>query len=122
MARVNMDSANWTLEYCSTHWKYCIPVHKNWYFNSFGATATSLWHVEIGPLEINNLGEGPLAVNLMNGTVEAAGTTDGQVTVSGDTVVGYRSWEGGRHFEVRGPAILEQAVRAITAGVRPSES
>lgn len=121
MSKVNMDATNWTQEYCSTHWKFCIPVHRNWWFKSFGATATSLWHVEIGPLEMNNLGEGPLMVNLMNDSIEAAGAADGQVTVTGDTVTGYRSWEGGRHFEVRGPAILEQAIRVITGGLRPSE-
>jgi hypothetical protein len=121
MAQADMDMVNWTLEYCSSHRQFCIPVHKNWYFKSFGATASSLWHVEIGPLEMNNLGEGPLVVNLINGSLEATEAGDGDVIVSGEWVTGYRAWEGSRHFEVRAPAILEPAVRTITQALRQSE-
>lgn len=116
MAKDKMDAGFWTQTYCSSHIGYCIPVHKNWWFFSFGATASTFWHVEIGPSEINNLGEGPLTVDLVSGDASA----DGSVTVSGDTVTGIRSWTGGRHFEIRGPANLEAAVRYITAGLKVS--
>lgn len=118
MAKSDMDMGNWTQQYCSTHWKFCIPVHRNWWFKSFGATSSSLWHVEIGPQEMNNLGEGPISVNLVSGSVESANANDGQVIVRGDTVVGFRSLEDGKRFEIRGPAVLEQAIRIITENLR----
>ncbi len=116
MAQADLSAANWTREYCSTHWAFCMPVHRNWYFTSFGATAASLWHVEIGPQAIENIGEGPLVVNLVNGSA----TADGEVRVQGDTAVGQRAWEGGRHFEVRAPAVLEDAVRTLVEGLKPA--
>lgn len=114
MAKDNMDPSLWTQKYCSSHIGYCFPVHKNWWFFSFGATSSTFWHVEVGPSEINNLGDGPLSIDLVSGDTSA----DGSVTVSGDTVVGIRSWTGGRHFEIRGPANLEAAVRYITTQLK----
>lgn len=110
MAKDKMDPSLWTQQYCSSHIGYCFPVHKNWWFFSFGATSSTFWHVEVGPSEIVNLGDGPLSVDLVSGDT----TSDGSVTVTGDTVVGIRSWTGGRHLEIRGPANLETAVRYIT--------
>ncbi len=110
MAKDNMDPSLWTQKYCSSHIGYCFPVHKNWWFFSFGATSSTFWHVEVGPSEINNLGDGPLTVDLVSGNI----ANDGSVVVSGDTATGFRSWTGGRHLEVRGPANLETAVRYIT--------
>lgn len=115
MAKDNMDASLWTQKYCSSHIGYCFPVHKNWWFFSFGATSSTFWHVEVGPSEINNLGDGPLSIDLVSGDTSA----DGSVTVTGDTVTGIRSWTGGRHFEIRGPANLETAVRYITEQLKP---
>lgn len=115
MAKNNMDAANWTQQYCSSHIGYCIPVHKNWWFNAFGATSSTLWHLEIGPSAIVNLGDGPLTVDVVKGETSA----DGTVTVSGDGVVGTRSWTNGRHIEIRGPANLEAAIRYITEQLKP---
>lgn len=115
MAKNNMDAGNWTQQYCSSHIGYCIPVHKNWWFNAFGATSTTLWHLEIGPSEIINLGDGPLTVDVVSGNTSA----DGSVTVTGDSVVGIRSWTNGRHIEIRGPANLETAIRYITQQLKP---
>lgn len=115
MAKANMDASFWTQQYCSSHIGFCIPVHKNWWFTSFGATSSTFWHLEIGPSEIVNLGEGPLTVDLLSGNAAA----DGSVTVSGGTATGVRSWTGGRHLQIRGPANLEAAVRYITAQLKP---
>lgn len=114
MARDDLNEGNWTQEYCTGHIGFCIPVHRNWWFNSFGATTSALWHVEIGPSEIQNLGDGPLTVKLVSGET----TANGQVTVSGGAATGIRSWTGGRHFVIQGPAILEGAVRYITEHLR----
>lgn len=118
MAKEKMSASLWTQEYCGKTVPFCIPIHKNWYFKSFGATASTLWHVEIGPSAINNLGEGPLTVNLVSGGDGAAGVTDGQVSAQGSAVVGYRSWTENRHFEIRGPASLKTAITFITSGLK----
>jgi len=114
MAKSNMDPSLWTQKYCSSHIGYCFPVHKNWWFFSFGATSSTFWHVEVGPSEIVNLGDGPLTIDLVSGDT----TADGSVTVGADGVVGIRSWTGGRHLEIRGPANLEAAIRYITAQLK----
>ena len=111
MAKVNMSAANWTGQYCSTHVEFCIPVHKNWYYASFGATSSSLWHVEVSSETLETLGDGPISVVLLSG---AASVPDGTVTVSGEQAVGVRAWTNGRHFEIRAPKALEAAVRYIT--------
>lgn len=110
MAKENMAASNWTQQYCSSHIKFCIPVHKNWWYTSFGATASSLWHMEIGPEELESIGDGVITVKLVSGSV----SSEKQVTVSGGFATGYRSWDANRHFEITAPANLEQAVRYIT--------
>jgi hypothetical protein len=122
MAKSNMDSSNWTQKYCSTHMSFCMPVHRNWWFNSFGATASALWHLEIGPSEMNNIGEGPITVRLVAGDIASSGMTDGQVLVQADGVVGAKAWTNNRHFEVRAPSNLEAAVRYIIQNIVASES
>jgi hypothetical protein len=116
MAKDNLAPENWTRQYCSSNIGYCFPVHKNWWFKSFGATSTTFWHVEVGPSEMFNLGEGPLTVDLLSGNA----ASDGAVTVSGNSVTGVRIWTGGRHIEIRGPANLEAAIRYITEQLKPS--
>lgn len=107
-----MESSYWTQRYCSTHVGFCVPIHKNWWFLSFGATSGFLWHVEVGAQEIHNMGEGPISINLVSG----AGA-DGTVRVEGDTVIGVRAFDGARHIEIRAPLSLETAVRFMTQGV-----
>ncbi len=106
MAKDNMSPSLWTQQYCTKTAAYCVSVHKNWYFKSFGATSTTLWHMEIGPQELNNIGEGPLSVNLVSGST----ALDGQVQTEGSSVVGYKEWTENRHFEIRGPANLKTAI------------
>ena len=120
MAKDNMADNLWTQQYCSTHLSFCFPVHKNWWFKSFGTTTSYLWHVEISPVEIENLGDGPLVVNLMSGSAESQGLTDGEVKTQGNFVVGYKAWTDGRHFEVSAPKSLEAAVRYIIGHITAS--
>ncbi|MEK7137347.1 MAG: hypothetical protein AAB853_03615 [Patescibacteria group bacterium] len=121
MAEENSASERWTQQYCSTHLSFCIPVHKNWYYKSFGATASVLWHVEVGPGPIENLGDGPLHVELKTGDLSTLGVADNAVTEAGGKVIGYRTWTENRHFEISGHPSLRDSVTYITKGLRTSE-
>lgn len=118
MAKDDMSAQNWTQQYCSGTAGFCVPIHKNWYYRGFGATATTLWHVEVGPTDVNNIGDGPLIVNMMSGTLSDAGASDGQVKVTGGSVIGYRSWSENRHIEISAPADLQAAVSFMTANLK----
>lgn len=117
MAKDKMDASFWTQQYCSKTAGFCFSVHKNWYFSSFGATASTLWHVEVGPQDVNNIGEGPLSVNLVSG----ATTLDGQVQTEGGAVVGYKAWTENRHFEIRGPANLKTAITFMLGTLKANQ-
>ena len=114
MAKDDTSPSLWTQQYCTSHIGFCIPVHKNWWFKSFGTTTNYLWHVEMGPEELQNLGDGPLVLNLLSGSLEAKDVADGAVVTQGDYVVGYRAWTDNRHFEISGPANLKTAVTYMT--------
>lgn len=118
MARASMADSNWTQEYCSQQHGFCFPVHKNWWYQSFGATTSYLWHVEIGPEEITNLGEGPLVINLVAGSIASAGQSDGAVVAQGDFVVGYKAFNETSHFEISAPAALQAAVSYLTTHIQ----
>jgi hypothetical protein len=119
MAKDKMDPSLWTQQYCTKTAAYCVSIHKNWYFKSFGATSATLWYVEVGPQEINNIGEGPLTINLLSGTAASAGGTDGQVQSQNGAVIGYKEWTEGRHFEIRGPANLQAAITYMLGTLKP---
>lgn len=114
MAKDDISPSLWTQQYCTSHIGFCIPVHKNWWFKSFGTTTNYLWHVEMGPEELLNLGDGPLVVNLLSGSIETKGVEDSAVVTQGDYVIGYRAWTENRHFEISAPANLKSAVAYIT--------
>ncbi len=114
MAKDNLAPANWTQQYCTAHIGFCIPVHRNWWFKSFGTTTSSLWHVEISNAEMNSLGEGPIVIKLLAGNSGSEKATDGQVRVQGDTVVGFKDWDGNEHFEISAPVNLQAAVAYLT--------
>jgi hypothetical protein len=113
MAKASMADSLWTQKYCSTHIGFCFPVHKNWWFKSFGTTTSYLWHVEISTEDIAELGQGPLVVNLMAGSLASTGSADGDVKTQGDFVVGYKAFNDTSHFEASAPKSLEAAVRYI---------
>lgn len=113
MAKANMGTANWTQQYCSKQMGFCAPIHKNWWFTSFGATSTYLAHVEVSSEELEVLGDGPLSINVVSGSI----SNDGQVVTQGSETVGYRTWSNDRHIEVRAPSILAEAVRYITQNI-----
>ncbi len=117
MAKANMGAASWTQKYCSKQIGFCAPIHKNWWFTSFGATSTYLAHVEVGPEELQTLGDGPLSINVVSGSINGTGKSDGQVVTEGGDSVGYRAWSNDRHIEVRAPGILSEAVRYITQNI-----
>jgi hypothetical protein len=114
MASHKFTADQWTQQYCSSHIGFCIPIHRNWWYKSFGATSSKLWHVEMSSEEVTDLGNGPILVELVSGTVASEKSVDKQVrTVQGESI-GYRSWTGNRHFEIRGPLTLKNAITYIT--------
>ena len=121
MAGEEYSAENWTQEYCTAHIGFCIPIHRNWWYKSFGATSSHYWHLEMNAAPIEQLGEGPLVVNLDGESIEALGIDEGSIRTEGESVVGYRSWTNGRHFEIRAHHTLTDAVRYITEQLRAEE-
>lgn len=118
MGSDDLSASRWTQQYCSSHVGFCIPIHKNWWFKSFGATSAALWQVEISNGPIDLPGTGPVVVKVLSGGVEAQKATDGMVRTEGDAVIGYRTWTDNRHIEVLAPAGLDAVVRFIIDGVK----
>lgn len=114
MAEEEFTLEQWTQEYCSTHVGFCVPIHRNWWFKSFGATASSLWHVEVSDTPVENLGDGVLLVNLVQGDLALSGATDREVRMHGNFAVGYRGFSEKRHFEISAPIELKEAVQHMT--------
>lgn len=113
--------SRWTQEYCSAHVGFCVPVHKNWYFKSFGATASLLWHIEMGASLVDGFGDGPLVVDLKTGDLEALGVSNAEVREIGSKVIGYLIWSDNRHFEISAPLSLREPVEFVTNGLRGPE-
>lgn len=120
-AQIYDDASLWTQKYCTSHVAFCIPVHKNWYFKSFGATTTNLWHVEFGMNKIDALGDGAIAMNLVSGTSSSMQAVDGQVKVQGTEVIGFKDWTDGKHFEIIADARLKSAVMYMLSQITAYE-
>jgi len=120
MTKQDLGDRNWTQQYCTNHVGFCVPVHRNWWFVSFGNTTQTLWHVEVSSESFEGMGNGPIAIDLVGG--DLSGHSDKDVFVSGGNVTGYRSWSQGRHFRITADARLEAAVRYMTEHLRGSES
>lgn len=114
MSRQEYTAGNWTQQYCTSHIGFCVPVHRNWWFKSFGATNTTLWHVEFSSAPIDKLHQGPIVVDLIAGSAE---DQDGTVDVTGGKATGYKEWTFGRHFRISGDDSLEEAVRYMTTNI-----
>lgn len=113
----DFSAPNWTQQYCSTHIGFCVSLHKNWYYKSFGTTTSYLWHIELSTSPVENLSDGPIVINLLSGLSASKFATDGQVRTQGDVVVGFRDWSANRHFEVIAPASLSEAVAYIVSHI-----
>lgn len=115
MAKAQVDSSNFNQTYCSSHIGFCIPYHRNWYYQSFGANVSPyLWHVEVADHAVENQGDGAIVINLVSGSFEGQEST---AVEQGDFVVASRQWTGNRHFEVSGPAELRAAVEFMARGI-----
>lgn len=121
MAEVDASASEWTQQYCTGHIGFCVPVHKNWWFQSFGATASDFWHVEMNSEPLDKIHDGPIAIRLTSGSMASLNASDGQVVRSGNKVTGYRAWTDDRHFEVTADARLEAAVRYIVENLETYE-
>lgn len=119
MASQDYSGSLWTQQYCTSHIAFCIPAHKNWYYKSFGATTNNLWHVEFDMQSVENLNQGPIVLNLVDSTVEAAGGVDGRLQTHGSQVIGYKAWTDDTHFELIADARLSAAVSYMLARITP---
>lgn len=118
MARQDYAQENWTQQYCTSHIGYCAPVHKNWWFKSFGATNSTLWHVEFNSEPIEEIYDGPIALDLLAGSIAEK---DGTVETTDGMVHGYREWTFGRHFRISGDESLIEAITYITKNITESQ-
>ena len=110
LAKQDYSSSLWTQKYCTSHIGFCVPVHKNWFFKSFGATTTNLWHLEFDVKAIDVLGDGMITLNLVAGTSSSMNARDGEIRIVGDDVIAFRDWKGNQHFEIIAPSALRSAV------------
>ena len=104
------DELLWTQKYCTSHIAFCIPAHKNWYFKSFGATTSNVWHVEFGLNPIDQLYQGPIVLNLVSGLSASMNAKDGEIKTQGNDLVGFKDWNDGTHFELIADVRLRDAV------------
>jgi hypothetical protein len=118
MAKEDISESRWSQLYCSEHIAFCLPIHKNWWYISFGNKAETLWHVEVSPEDFEALGSGIIDIDLIGGDISTTNHSDGEVVVSGGAVTGYRSWTQGRHFTIGADARLEDVVRYMTQHLR----
>lgn len=115
MAKAQVDATNFRFQYCNDHIGFCIPYHRNWYFQSSGANISPyLWHVEFADLAIEEAGQGIIVLNLVSGSLEGS---DGVAVDQGDFVVASHQWTANRHFEVTGPKELRAAVEFMAKGI-----
>lgn len=115
------QSGLWTQKYCTSHIAFCIPVHKNWYFKSFGATTSNMWHVEFGMSNIDALGQGAIVLNLISGSSASMSARDGQIKAQGSDVIGFKDWKDGNHFELIADSRLRAAVEYMLSGISAYE-
>jgi len=114
MSRQDYSPENWTQQYCSSHIGFCSPVHRNWWFKSFGTTNEELWHVELSSAPIDAMGQGPISVDLIAGDIPVS---TGTVNESNGKVMGYSEWTFGRHFVISADSSLRAAVEYITQNI-----
>jgi len=119
MSKQDYAASLWTQQYCTSHIAFCIPAHKNWYYKSFGATTSNLWHLEFSMEPIETLGAGPIVLNLLQSSLEAAGATDGAIQTHGATIIGFKAWTDGTHFEIIADARLRTAVSYMLSQIVP---
>ena len=115
MAKDDYSPERWSQpKYCTGHIGFCVPIHKNWWYKSFGNTTSHLWHLELSNKEIQSLGDGPIVVKLVSGSIGSKKATDKQVRVQGNNVIGFRAWDDNSHFEIVADKSLENPVKYLT--------
>ena len=115
MAKDDYSPERWTQpQYCTGHIGFCVPIHKNWWYKSFGNTTSHLWHLELSNKKIESLGDGPIVVKLVAGSIGSKKATDKQVRVQANTVIGFRAWDDNSHFEIVADKSLENPVKYLT--------
>lgn len=109
--------ANWTQNYCSRLAPFCLKFHKNWWYQSFGATTNELNRLEISNKEVAKIGDGVIIVRLLAGTT----SLNGQVQVASGIVTAYHTLDANRYFIVEGPVELQTAITYLANTITLSE-
>lgn len=116
------NAARWTQTYCSQHMGFCLPVHKNWYYKSYGAKAGSLWRVEFDNAELPDTPDsGVIKLNVLSGTSASAGGSSGQISVNGSVAIGYFDFDD-KHFEISGDTRLRAAIEYMISHITAQQS
>lgn len=117
MSKVSADTANYTTKYCTGYIGFCVPMHKYWFYQSFGANVPpALWNVEVSNQEVRQSGDGVILVRLMPGGL-AAEESEGVAVEQENNVIAQRQWTGNRHFEIFGPTELKAAIEFMANGI-----
>lgn len=111
MSKQDYSADNWNQEYCSKHIRFCIPIHKYFWYRSFGATEKALWHVEFGTKEIENLGDGPLVLELLVGVEGQEPAKEGMATATS-------KWDDKSFFFIYGPSEISDAVNYMAGQIK----
>ena len=121
MAAHKTDVAEWTQQYCSSQIKFCFPIHRNWWYTSYGATTSALWHMELSPEDMTDfsMGDSPIVLNLFGGSLAEQGHEDKQVLSAGDHITIYVDWNGYQYFTISGHSLLQSAITYLSENIRP---
>ncbi|MDD5055591.1 MAG: hypothetical protein PHZ00_04985 [Candidatus Peribacteraceae bacterium] len=119
MTKQNYDASQWTQQYCTSHLAFCIPAHKNWYYKSFGATTSNVWHVEFGIAAIDELNQGAIILNLVPGSSASMNAESGQIKTQGSDVIGFLDWNDDQHFELIADARLRDVIAYMLTKITP---
>lgn len=121
LASYDYSAEFWTQEYCSNLEPYCLKMHKNWWFRSFGATSKELNRIEISNSEVENIGDGAIIVRLLSGSPADMGGSFSSVNISGNTAMAFHDWDDDRYFVVAGDASLQDAIKFVANSISRSE-
>jgi len=104
---------------------YMIGYPKGWWYRGFGAAKDTKYHAEFGTQEIENVDDGVVSFDLLNGGFfafngEQSAIGDHQVkqTADGDNLVYYIERDSGTTFRLTGPSNLKEALLKMAESIQ----
>ena len=106
MAGQDYSSEFWEQDFCSTAFEYCVPLHRNFWYNTFLETdGSGRGFTEFSTSVIENDGDGPIKIYVRSGQYKG---TKGQVVSQGDNIVIVLDRDADTYFELFASSRLEQ--------------